>query len=107
MRPLLLLIIQPQCVADLYITIHRRFVYTTGCLKLNSTFHLDLILQQFLITTENKWTLMFPHLTKLILTQKPTCELKHHALYTPNIHDKGKGKATPLQAWTGPKGSRT
>jgi len=23
-----------------------------------------------------------------------------------NIHGKGKGKAVPLQAWTGPEGSR-
>jgi len=47
---------------------------------------------------------MFLHLTKFILTQKLTCELKHHALYTPRIHDKGKGKgkAMPLQAWRGP-----
>jgi hypothetical protein len=36
-------------------------------------------------------------------TLKTTCSVKRFII---NIHKKGKGKTVPLQAWTGPEGSR-
>ena len=40
------------------------------------------------------------------LRVKVTCVLKKPAAYTFVARRRGKGKATPLEAWTGPEGSR-